>query len=57
MTELLELHISPYLLNWISAALWFLNVELLTSEPTAPQPGLPEGSPLSPVIFNAYTVR
>jgi hypothetical protein len=28
-----------------------------TSAPTITHPGLPQGSPLSPILFNAYTVR
>ena len=61
LRQLAVLNISPILIHWISVALFQRKVVFKcggwTSSPTTIHPGLPQGSPLSPVLFNAYTVR
>ena len=60
MRTLVNMNISPALIVWIGAAMlkrtvamrlgsWVSNAHTIT-------PGLPQGSALSPVLFNVYTV-
>ena len=60
MRTLVNMKIDPYITLWIGKALLkrkvALRVGLWTSEVKTITPGLPQGSALSPVLFNVYTV-
>ena len=53
--------INSYMINWLASALMQRTVALRlgtwTSDPVTITPGLPQGSPLSPVLYNIYTAR
>jgi ribonuclease HI len=59
--ELKELQFDPVIIRWINSALSQREVVLRcgswASKPVKINPGLPQGSPLSPVLFNIYTWR
>ena len=60
MRTLVNLKIDAKIIMWIGTALLKRRVSLrlgsYASEPRIITPGLPQGSPLSPVIFNIYTI-
>merc|ERR1712177_20744 len=57
---MVNMKINPYIILWISKALLkrkvALRVGLWTSDVKTITPGLPQGSALSPVLLNIYTV-
>ena len=57
---MVNMKINPYIILWISKALLKRNVALQvglwTSDVKTITPRLPQGSALSPVLFNLYTV-
>ena len=61
MTIMLQLQVSPFIVRWIVSALFQGQVVLKcgswSSAPTVISPELPQGSSLSPVLFNVYTVQ
>ena len=59
MDILTQMNISKPIVVWIGAALLnrdvYLRVGTWSSDPHCITPGLPQGSPLSPICFNVYT--
>ena len=61
MDSLLDLNIDPWIMRWIAEALMSRKVALRSgvwvSDVKEISPGLPQGSALSPVLFNVYTAK
>ena len=61
MDQLLNLAVNPFVVWWVGAVLMHRIIVLkygnLVSAPTVISPGLPQGSSVSPVLFNVYTVH
>ena len=59
MEQLVKADVNPYIIQWIARTLVKRTVALRlgdwVSDPLTISPGLPQGSPLSPVMFNIYT--
>ena len=59
MQQLIKAEVNPYTIRWIGSILLRRTVALRlgtwVSEPVIISPGLPQGSPISPVMFNIYT--
>ena len=58
---LVSFEVNPFVIKWIAAALMERTVAMRlgewVSETIKIMPGLPQGSALSPVLYNVYTAR
>jgi len=58
---LMDMEVCPWIINWISAILYERKVALRlgswVSDQSTIAPGLPQGSPISPVLFNVYIAK
>ena len=59
--KMMQLDLDPFLVRWVAGAMLTRKVAMKcgtwASDPKEIAPGLPQGSPLSPVLFNIYTAE